>query len=197
MLVDFLRHGETDTPGRLLGRSDPALSALGWQQVERQVAGRQWDLIVASPRQRSLAPAARIAEAQGLAPRIDESWAEMDFGAWDGRLLAELAADAAISSAFAALYADPNAPSPPGGESWAGLTQRVGGALEKLQCEPAERVLVLTHGGPMRAALHLACGLPFTALWALRIEPGTRMTLRLGKSDPHGLWGEMLELVQP
>ena len=35
MLIDLLRHGETETPGRLLGRTDPALSEAGWRQVER------------------------------------------------------------------------------------------------------------------------------------------------------------------
>jgi len=38
MLIDLLRHGETTTPGRLLGRTDPALSATGWGQFARQTA---------------------------------------------------------------------------------------------------------------------------------------------------------------
>ena len=38
-LIDLLRHGETETPGRLLGRSDPPLSEQGWRQFERQTAG--------------------------------------------------------------------------------------------------------------------------------------------------------------
>ena len=32
-LIDLLRHGETETPGRLLGRTDPALSDTGLAAV--------------------------------------------------------------------------------------------------------------------------------------------------------------------
>ena len=59
MLIDLLRHGETETPGRLLGRTDPALSEAGWRQVERQTTNRNWDLIIASPRLRACADCRR------------------------------------------------------------------------------------------------------------------------------------------
>jgi alpha-ribazole phosphatase len=49
----------------------------------------------------------------------------------------------------------------------------------------------------MRAALALACGLPFANLWAFTINPATRITLRAGRDDHAGLWGEIVEIVQP
>ncbi len=85
MLIDLLRHGETQMPGRLLGRTDPPLSEAGWRQMERQTAGRSWDVVVASPRRRTEAGAARVAAERGRTLRIDADWAELDFGAWDGR----------------------------------------------------------------------------------------------------------------
>ena len=59
-------------------------------------------------------------------------------------------------------------------------------------------MLVVTHAGPMRAALALACGLPFANLWAFKIDPGTRITLRgRPRSTGGSLWGEIVEVVQP
>jgi alpha-ribazole phosphatase len=198
ILIDLLRHGETETPGRLLGCTDPALSEEGWRQVERQTANRTWDLIVASPRRRASAAAERLAGAGSIAWRADTDWAELDFGDWDGRLIAELRADPSTAEAFNALYAGADTDGAPGGESWAGLKMRVAGAIHRLFTEATGgRVLVITHAGPMRAALALACGLPFANLWAFKIDPGTRITLAAGRDAGGSLWGEIVEVVQP
>jgi alpha-ribazole phosphatase len=186
-LVELVRHGETEAPGRLLGRTDPALSAAGWRQVERQTVNRNWNLIIASPRRRACAAAERLAAERRLALRLDEDWAELDFGDWDGRLIAELRADPSTAAAFSALYAGADAGAAPGGESWAGLLVEAAGG----------RVLVITHAGPMRAALAVACGLPFANLWAFKIDPGTRITLAAGRDPGGSLWGEIVEVVQP
>ncbi len=116
ILIDLLRHGATETPGRLLGRTDPALSEAGWRQVERQTANRNWGLIIASPRRRACAAAERLAAERRVALRLDEDWAELDFGDWDGRLIAELRADPSTAEAFTALYAGADADAAPGGE---------------------------------------------------------------------------------
>jgi alpha-ribazole phosphatase len=197
MLIDLLRHGETEWPGRLLGRSDPPLSEQGWRQFERQTQGRTWNLIVASPRLRARAAAECLAGETGVDWSIDDDWAEVDFGDWDGRELVALREDAATAAALAALYSSPDAPGAPGGENWHDLSARVGRALDRLLATPAERLLVVTHAGPMRASLALACGLPFANLWAFTINPGTRITLRVGRDDHAGLWGEIVEIVQP
>ncbi len=198
ILIELLRHGETETPGRLLGRTDPALSEAGWRQVERQTANRNWDLIIASPRRRACAAAERLAAERRVALRLDDDWAELDFGDWDGRLIAELRADPSIAAGFTALYAGTDADAAPGGESWGDLKARVSGAVQRLLVETAgARVLVITHAGPMRAALAVTCGLPFANLWALKIEPGTRITLSTGRDPGGSLWGEIVEVVQP
>ena len=198
VLLDLVRHGETETPGRLIGRSDPALSVTGREQFARQVAGRSWDEIVASPRLRTLTSAEALATERGIPLRIDEDWRELDFGAWDGRPLADLHADQATAKAFAAFYRDADAPGAPGGESWGLLEARVARALDRLLAQPAlQSALVVTHGGPMRAAIAITCAIPFANLWTFRIEPGTRITLRIGRDGRAGLWGEIVEVVQP
>jgi alpha-ribazole phosphatase len=198
MLIDLLRHGETRTPGRLLGRTDPPLSEEGRRQLERQTAGRSWDIVVASPRQRAKTPGARVAEERGMALRVDADWAELDFGDWDGRPLADVRADPDAAEALTAFYASPDALAPPGGESWSALMGRVARALDRLLADPAAcTALVVTHAGPMRAALALTCAIPFANLWAFSIEPGTRIRLRAGRDKTSGLWGEIVEIAQP
>lgn len=198
VLLDLVRHGETVTPGHLIGRTDPPLSDRGAAQFSRQVAGRSWDGIIASPRLRTRTSAEALAAERGIALRIDDDWRELDFGDWDGRSLEELHADRTTAEAVAAFYRDADAPGAPGGEDWRMLEGRVARALGRLLTPPAPRsALVVTHGGPMRAAIAITCALPFANLWTFRIEPGTRITLRIGRDGRAGLWGEIVEVVQP
>lgn len=197
-LIDFIRHGETETPGRLLGRTDAPLSEAGWKQFERQTAGRNWATIITSPLCRARGPAERLAGARSLEVRIDDDWAELDFGIWDGRLIEELQDDPVAAQRLDGLYASPEAAAAPGGESWRALQARVARALDRLigKVGPAT-ALVVTHAGPMRAAIALACGIPFASLWALKIDPGTRVTMRAGRDLAGNMWGEIVEIVQP
>jgi alpha-ribazole phosphatase len=198
MLVDLLRHGETNMSGRLLGRTDAMPSDLGWQQFERQTERQLFDAIITSPRKRARLPAEALAQVRDVPVKVDEDWAEMDFGTWDGREVSELQADAATKAAVMEMYRSAESPGAPGGEDWQRLAARVGQAIDRLFAfEAGSRLLVSTHAGPIRAALAVACGIPFAALWAIRIDLGTRVTLRLGKDADGVTWGEIIEVVQP
>ena len=75
---------------------------------------------------------------------------------------------------------------------------RVARALDRILSVPAASgTLVITHAGPMRAALALTCAIPFANLWTFSIKPGTRITLRAGHDKTGALWGEIVEVVQP
>jgi len=198
MLIDFLRHGETVLPGHLLGHTDAALADAGWVQFERQTERRSFDAVVASPLKRARLAAEAVAAERGVPFCADADWSELDFGAWDGRALADLNADEATAAALAAIYTSADAAGAPEGESWRDLERRVIRAIDRLMAFGADsRVLVSSHAGPMRAALAVACAMPFEALWAFRIDYGTRLTLRVGRGDGGALWGEVIEIVQP
>lgn len=129
--------------------------------------------------------------------QINEDWAEWHFGDWDGRHRDDIASDAAGRAALAAFYQDPAAHPPPHAESWSDLRARVERGLRALCSEQDDMpVLVVTHAGPMRLALSLACGFPLTALWALRVDYGTRVRLRIGVDAQDRLWGELIEVRQ-
>jgi alpha-ribazole phosphatase len=198
MLIDLLRHGTTGREGYLDGRTDHVLSAEGWVQFGSQTEHRSWPSIVSSPLLRARAAAEALARARNLAPRIDDDWAELDFGIWDGRPRSELEAEPAMHATLAAFYRDPSANPPPGGESWASLETRIARALSRL-ADPASPgpALVVTHAGPMRAALCQVCGLSFDSLWALRIGFGTRIRLNFEVAADTQVWGEIVEISQP
>jgi alpha-ribazole phosphatase len=198
MLIDLLRHGTTGRDGYLDGRTDHAVSAEGRTQFKSQTVHRDWPTIVTSPLRRAREAAQRLAGARNLALRIDEDWAELDFGVWDGRHKSELEAEPAIQAALAAFYRDPSTNPPPGGEAWASFEARIGRALRRLARSACPGpVLVVTHAGPMRLALAIVCGLPLDSLWALRIGFGTRIRVNLEVVANDKFWGEIVEVSQP
>jgi alpha-ribazole phosphatase len=166
-LVHFLRHGETPRSGRLVGRTDCAVTDVGIDASLDQVEGLAFDAIVSS----DLIRARACAEAIGAAVLIDSRWRELDFGAWDG-----LAASEIDPLALGAFWADPDASPPPGGERWSSLVARVASALGAL---PEGDVLVVTHGGAMRAALAHLFGFDQRALWAFDLPYASLLSLRL------------------
>lgn len=198
MRIDLVRHGPTESEGLLLGRTDVAPSPAAWPQLARQTAGRTWTAVVASPLARARTPAETLATERGLPLRIDDDWRELDFGVWDGQPVANLRADPAIAARLDALYASTDAPAPPNGESWRTLERRTARALAALlDGDASESALVVTHGGPIRAALAATCGLPFASTWAFRIGHGTRITLRVERTAENAIWGEIVEIAQP
>jgi alpha-ribazole phosphatase len=144
---------------------------------------------VSSPFRRAREAAEKLAGERGLSVESDPDWREIDLGDWDGIGLAELRADPRAADLMAHFYRDPTAAQP-------SLSRRVGAALARL-AEQAKPVLVVTHAGPIRTAVSVACGLPIASLWAVRIEPGTRVRLDLGRHPDRGLWGEIIEIVPP
>lgn len=191
--VDFLRHGATDAGDVLLGRTDPSLSAAGRDGVARALAGYTWSTIVTSPLKRARETAAVAAAPSSTAVETDDAWREIDFGDWDGQSRASLASETRLSD----FYRDPDANPPPGGETMEAVRARLTPALERLAAKGAGPVLVVAHGGTIRTALGLLLAIPFACLWAVRIAPATRVSVEMGHDAAHGLWGEIVEIVQP
>ncbi len=84
----------------------------------------------------------------GVAPVSDERLRELGFGEWEGRRWETISRGE--SERWAADYWSV---SPPGGETYRELYERVGLALEEILACHAQRVAVVTHAGPLRAAL--------------------------------------------
>lgn len=142
------------------------------------------DLAVSHLVSSDLRRARGCAEAMGAAV-IDSRWRELDFGTWDGCAPSEL--DPAALGRF---WSDPDLNPPPEGERWSQLVARVADAVYALEPAPT---LVVTHGGAMRAALHLLCGLELRQTWAFDLPYAAVLALRVWEGAPRqaqviGLW---------
>ena len=164
----LLRHGETALSGgqRFAGRGDIPLTATGREQAfaaaARLAARGGLDLIVTSPLARARQTAGAVAAATGLEPVVQDGWAEVDFGEWEGLSHAEAERD--WPEQMAAWLSDPGA-APPGGESLTAASDRVLAALDSLLAgHRGATVLIVSHVTPMKILLRHALLAPPAAL---------------------------------
>jgi alpha-ribazole phosphatase len=198
MRLDLLRHGDTGRRGFLDGRTDLPLSAEGWRQLDVQTRGLCPSTVITSHLKRAHAFAADLAARTGARLVVDEGWAELDFGAWDGRRWTEIEAEGDGRERLFSFYRDPTSGPPPGGECWRDFEERVLRALDNALGEaPSGDVLVIAHGGPIRCALTRLLGVPFASTWAFRIDYGTRLTFDVGRGASGEPWASLAGMSQP
>lgn len=134
--------------------ADPPLSGLGERQALRAAAwladaAPPFSAVAASDLQRSRRTAEIIARSLGLSDvELDPALRERDVGEWSG-LTTEEIAERWPEELTA--WREGRLAGPPGGEDDHSLVGRVVPALERLCARPEEFVLVVTHGGAIRA----------------------------------------------
>lgn len=157
----LVRHGETEWNGqrRLQGQQDIGLSAAGREQaaaLRSAISHLAPGHVVVS----GLRRAQETAEVLGYAaqagdPRLNEAF----LGEWEGRHSAD------IRAADEQMYADWRAGKyrPPGAEGFAEMTDRVVDGVQAAVAEAAaagaDTLMIVAHGGPVRAFLQAAVGL--------------------------------------
>jgi broad specificity phosphatase PhoE len=145
------------------GSKDDPLSSTGWEQLRRVVQraeddGQSWDAVVSSPMQRCRAFAEEVSTRLAVPLTIIDDLREMHFGDLEGMRPEE--AWAAHGDLLKALWKSPETVSPPNGETFPDFVQRVQGALDDLmERQDATRLLVVVHGGVIRACLRQLMGM--------------------------------------
>ena len=171
IVLDVLRHGECQGGDIFRGATDVALSDSGWVQMRQAVESRQdaqWQRIVSSPLRRCREFAEQQAEKLGVPLSIDEDWRELSFGAWEGRPREDVLRGE--REAVERFYLDPVNQPPPGGEAADTLHARVRAAFQRsLAGASGQRVLVVTHGGVIRALLAEVLGMPLNRMYTLDV----------------------------
>lgn len=168
--IDVLRHGECQGGEIFRGATDVALTQQGWSQMRAAAMPHHgvWDAVVTSPMLRCHAFATELAEKLDLPLRVDDGWREMSFGDWEGQIRDELFARE--GERIAAFYRDPVGCPPPNGEAADVLQTRVVQAYQRvLQESGGRRVLVVSHGGVIRALLAHVLGMPLDRLFTLDV----------------------------
>jgi alpha-ribazole phosphatase len=172
--LHLMRHGQPALTGRLLGRTDCEVVPAGiaaCRAAARAVTARQ---VITSDLRRAADCGEAIAAELDVPLRVDPRWRELDFGAWDGLLPADVAPDA-----LARFWEDPDAARPPGGERWSTLLARVAGAIDTIDTP----TLVVSHAGAIRAALVATCGFDRRQAWAFELPYGSVLSLRLWRGE--------------
>ena len=148
------RHGETDwnREGRFQGWADPPLNATGRAQavdLSVQLMAEELAAVYSSPLRRAYETAEVVAASRGLEPVTVDALREVDVGSWSGLSRAE------IEQRFPEQYARwlDYGQGWEDGETYEQMVDRVVEALQELaEGRDGERILAVTHGGPMRAA---------------------------------------------
>jgi len=154
------RHGETDwnREGRFQGHADPLLNETGRAQAAELAAELndvELGAIYSSPLRRALETAQVVAAEHRLSPIPIEALREVDVGSWQGLTRTEI--EARFPEQFARwLDYDQGWQD---GETYEEMGRRaVAALLELAAAHEGERILAVTHGGPIRAAFAFANG---------------------------------------
>jgi broad specificity phosphatase PhoE len=137
------RHGETDwnREGRWQGWADPPLNDTGRAQARElaeQLRSTPFDAVYTSDLTRASETAEIVAAPHGVRVVADPELREIDIGSWSGLTKSE------IQDRFDGQRVD--------GETREHHAARVLAAVERIAREhPAGRILIVTHGGTMRA----------------------------------------------
>jgi broad specificity phosphatase PhoE len=177
--VYLARHGESDwnAANRFQGHSDRPLTELGRRQAEalaELVAAQKVDAIYSSPLIRALETARIVAARTGLEVFEDEDLREVDTGSWSGLSRAEV--QERFPEGFerwisgGAGWED--------GETYEEMAARTLGAVSRIAgAHPDGRILVVSHGGPIRAIQAAARGMDIHEYRRIKpVEPNARLS---------------------
>lgn len=173
--VIFVRHGETNFPHDRLycdDQEDPPLTDIGVSQARHAASLLQSqgiDLIYSSPMLRTCATAEVIAEMAGVPLHFHPKLKERPFGIWDGLYFDEIARD--YPEQFQAWKSDPVSFVPRGGETINDHMARVKGAITEItENHRGQRIVVVTHVGPIRMCITDVLSMPLAAYRRLSID---------------------------
>ncbi|MGN0063850.1 MAG: MSMEG_4193 family putative phosphomutase [Nocardioides sp.] len=195
--VVLVRHGRTtaNTSGILAGRTEGVgLDDTGRTQVHDTAARLSAVPLVralSSPleRCRATAEAVLAAQAHPAAAEQHEGLNECDYGAWQGRSIAELSKEAL----WKVVLRHPSAAVFPGGESLREMQHRAVQAVRRTDAAVAEEHgkdavwLAVSHGDVIKAVLADALGLHLDQFQRLHVDPASVSVVRYTDDRPYVL----------
>ncbi len=152
----LIRHGlpKGAPKGAFLGRTDLPLSAEGRRQaIALRPLLRQFKpgVCYCSPLLRASQTTDILLDGSGMDVHVDDALREVDFGQWELMTFEQAAKQSARAVKLLANF-DPRFKFP-GGESLGGFLARIRRVSRRLSADPAETVLVVTHGGVIRSMI--------------------------------------------
>ena len=185
MRVLLVRHGQSEwnASRRLQGQADIGLSDIGRRQADalRPVIEAIGPCrAISSDLDRVRETARRIGAPDA---RPTERLREIDVGDWTGRSIEDIKAE----NLDAYLGWRAGTATPGGGETWEDFSARVCGVIEEERAAPCQKLLVVAHGGVIRAILQRYLRLNPENM--IPVGPASLSTLRLanGVREPSRL----------
>lgn len=146
------RHGETDRNIQGLTHfkyDEIGLNDFGKAQAERMsesAVEHAATALFTSPELRARETADIIGTRIGITPQVVGDLLERDWGDWNGRPWSEIEAKLENMS-----LRERYEFTPPNGESWSGMSTRLRRAIDKIVETTSDNVMIVTHGGALRA----------------------------------------------
>lgn len=183
MRVLLVRHGQSEwnASHRLQGQADIGLSELG------KIQAKQLKPIIdeIGPCRAIASDLKRVRETAKLIgadnPKFTEDLREVSVGDWTGRTIEDIQSE--DEAAYLGWRAGTT--TPPNGESWKTFCDRVSSAITVELANPCENLLVVCHGGVIRALLHHFLGLEPSRI--IPVGPASLTAIRLLNDKPERL----------
>ena len=174
----LVRHGQTEWNriGRAQGQSDPPLNQEGEGQAEAvavRLAPVHFEAAYSSDLLRAADTAGPIMRGRDVPIVLRRDLREKNFGEWEGMTWEDL--QHRYPDMLEDLFDEKPAFAPPGGESDLDLLDRVTAAVARIagrQAGTDGNILVVSHGGTLRAMMVTMLGLPVDSMWRLRLSNG-------------------------
>lgn len=190
LTLDLLRHGETTASGIYQGRTDVSLSDKGKQQMQQALSKTLgWQRILSSPLQRCRCPAEHAVGSLGLALQKMDWLQEYDFGDWDGRTLEDVYSEQ--PEKVDAFWRDPQTNPAPGGERIDEFSARVLSGRDRVLDAEDKHLLLITHGGVIRALVGECLGIK-PAQWSRLKLDHAHFTRLNYYTDQDQVWPELV-----
>lgn len=180
MRLIVVRHGQTACNTRNVwhGWDDCGLTDTGLAQAEaaaNRLAGEKIDAVYSSDSRRALQTAQAIASRHELTPITAPGLRERNAGEYEGRPVADVVA--ARPTIWEERAADYWSWSPPAGETFTAVWERVRAVIERLQKRhDAQTVVAVTHMSPMRILISRLAGIPIEQTYEMEF-PSTGVSI--------------------
>lgn len=199
----LVRHGVTAQTGPLLSGRTPGipLSESGVAQAEAaaaRLARLPVAAVYASPIERTMQTAERIAAPHGLTVRPAPGVIEADYGEWTGGAIADLAK----TPEWKIVQTAPSRARFPGGESIREMQARTVAALDGIIADhPQQTIVVVGHADPIKSAVAFYTGLHLDLFQRLHVTPASATVLDVSDHGvmlvKHNDTGGLDDLVPP
>ena len=199
----MVRHGETawNLEGRAQGHSDPPLNETGRRQMGLlaiRLATTRFAAAYSSDLSRCLGGARLLLKHKGTSLTVAPELRELSYGALEGMTYGEVQSE--NPSLYAQLMAAHVTFAPPGGESVESLMRRIRVLRDRLvqSHTGGEKILVVAHGGSIRALLLTLLELPVEVFWRFQLATGSLSIVNVfADGATLDLWNDTSHLEQP